>query len=192
MSSIFSDPFFRRGSTLLGGETIEVDSSGNPVAGVEVVGQVKAFQDCLPTGLGTRHSNRLVYCVAARYKGATVNEASNTIAGKIFKFSDANSLTEIDAEADNANVDAGKAYGVVDEYLAGKVRTDDIIWVVVKGPAAVASDAGAGISAGEPVVVDTLTPGVANNSGGTKVIGQAIAAQTAGNTTRVNLVSDII
>ena len=33
MSSIFSDPFFRRGGTLLGGELIEIDvNTGLPIA----------------------------------------------------------------------------------------------------------------------------------------------------------------
>lgn len=90
MSSIFSDPFFRRGATLLGGETIEYSdppTNSKPIAGGEIVGQVKVFQDVEPTGTQKRLSNRLVYCVAARYKGSTVLDAS-TVAGEAYIFDD--------------------------------------------------------------------------------------------------------
>jgi len=192
MSSIFSDPFFRRGSTLLTGESIDLDPAGNPIAGGEVVGQVKAFQDAEPAGDGKRHSNRLVYCVAARYKGATVQDGS-TVAGEVYAFDVAAPLTEFTSKATSANVDAGLAYGVLDEYLTGALRTNDIVWLVVKGPTSVKQTATA-INAGVAVRVSSTAGSVAS-TGSTKAIGQQIEG---GNTaaavgkTRVNLHSDII
>lgn len=192
MSSIFSDPLFRRGSTLLGGEQIEVDSAGNPIAGTEVVGQVKVFQDVNPVGQGERYSNRLVYCVAARYKGSTVSDAS-TVAGEVYVFDDAKPLTEFTNKASSANVDADKAIGVMDEYLTGQLRQNDIVWLVVKGPAKVKQTASA-INAGAAVKV-SATAGSAAATGSTKSIGQQIAganSAAAVGLTRVNLVSDAI
>jgi hypothetical protein len=152
MSSIFSDPFFRRGSTLLGGEVIEKDSAGNPIAGGEVVGQVKVFQDCNPSGDGKRYSNRLVYCVAARYKGDPVNDASS-IAGTAYTFDSAAPLTNFTSKAANADVAAGKPVGVLDEYLTGALRTDDIVWLVVKGPTSIRKGSNAAVAAGAGVEI---------------------------------------
>lgn len=192
MSSIFSDPFFRRGSTLLGGEAIELDGAGNPIAGNEIVGQVKAFQDVNPLGQGERYSNRLVYCVAARYKGADVADAS-TVAGEVYAFDDAAPLATVTSKATSANVDADKAYGVLDEYLRGALRTNDIVWLVVKGPTKVKQTAAA-INAGAAVKL-SATAGSAAATGSTKSIGQQIAganSAAAVGLTRVNLVSDKI
>ena len=192
MSSIFSDPFFRRGSTLLGGEAIELSADNKPVAGGEVVGQVKAFQDVRPTGDGKRFSNRLVYCVAARYKGSTVNDAS-TVAGTVYVFDDAAPLTEFTSAATSANFDADKAVGVLDEYLTGQLRQNDIVWLVVKGPAKVKQTATA-INAGVAVKVSS-TAGSAAAAGSTKSIGQQIAganSAAAVGLTRVNLISATI
>ena len=193
MSSIFSDPFFRRGSTLLTGENIDLDAAGNPIAGGEVVGQVKAFQDVEPTGEGKRNSNRLVYCVAARYKGATVQNGS-TVAGEVYVFDDAAPLTEFTSKATSANVDAGKAYGVLDEYLSGTLRTNDIVWLVVKGPTSAKQTGTAAINAGVAVKVSSTAGSVAS-TGSTKAIGQQIEGvntAAAVGLTRVNLHSDII
>jgi hypothetical protein len=137
MSSIFSDPFFRRGATLLGGETIEYSdapTNSKPIAGTEIVGQVKVFQDVEPTGTQKRLSNRLVYCVAARYTGTTVTDAS-TIAGELFLFDPASPLSEFSTKATSTNATVGQSVGVLDEYL-GKIelRKNDIVWLVVKGP----------------------------------------------------------
>lgn len=187
MSSIFSDPLFRRGSTLLGGEQIELDAAGNPVAGTEVVGQVKVFSDVNPVGRGERYSNRLVYCVAARYKGANVADAS-TVAGEVYAFDDAAPMTEFTNKATSANVDADKAVGVLDEYLSGALRTNDIVWLVVKGPCKVKQTASA-INAGVAVKV-SATAGSAAATGSTKSIGQQIAganSAAAVGLTRVNL-----
>lgn len=192
MSSIFSDPLFRRGTTLLSGEQIEVDLSSNPIAGGEVVGQVKVFQDASPVGTGERFSNRLVYCVAARYKGDTVEDAS-TVAGQVYVFTDAKPLAEFSALATSANIDADKAYGVLDEYLTGRLRQNDIVWLVVKGPCKVKQTAAA-INAGAAVKV-SATAGSAAATGSTRSIGQQIAgANSAASVglTRVNLVSDHI
>ena len=192
MSAIFSDPLFRRGSTLLGGEQIEVDAAGNPVAGTEVVGQVKVFQDVNPVGQGERYSNRLVYCVAARYKGSTVSDAS-TVAGEVYAFDAAKPLTEFTSKATSANVDADVAIGVLDEYLTGQLRQNDIVWLVVKGPAKVKQTATA-INAGVAVKVSS-TAGSAAAAGSTKSIGQQIAdanSAAAVGLTRVNLTSATI
>jgi hypothetical protein len=192
MSAIFSDPLFRRGSTLLGGEQIEVDAAGNPVAGTEVVGQVKVFQDVNPVGQGERYSNRLVYCVAARYKGSTVSDGS-TVAGEVYAFDAAKPLTEFTSKATSANVDADIAIGVLDEYLTGQLRQNDIVWLVVKGPAKVKQTATA-INAGVAVKVSS-TAGSAAAAGSTKSIGQQIAganSAAAVGLTRVNLISATI
>jgi hypothetical protein len=192
MSAIFSDPLFRRGSTLLGGEQIELNAAGSPVAGTEVVGQVKVFQDVNPAGQGERYSNRLVYCVAARYKGSTVSDGS-TVAGEVYAFDAAKPLTEFTSKATSANVDADIAIGVLDEYLTGQLRQNDIVWLVVKGPAKVKQTATA-INAGVAVKVSS-TAGSAAATGSTKSIGQQIAganSAAAVGLTRVNLTSATI
>lgn len=197
MPSIFSDPFFRRGTTLLGGEPIETDAgSGLPLAGNEIVGQVKVFQDVNPYD-GTRNSNRLVYCVAARYKGETVEDAS-TVAGTLFAFTAAKPLTEVQAAGTKTNVADGRSYGVLDEYLTGRLRQDDVVWVVVKGPATAKKEAGAVLAAGASVVVSNTAGAVAaagTANAGTVQIGEQIAgAEVASATTaaRVNLFSNRI
>lgn len=203
MSSIFSDPFFRRGSTLLGGEAIELDAGGNPVAGREVVGQVKAFQDVSPTGAGERWSNRLNFCIAVRWTGgdvvdSTANRASGTYpAGRLYKFSDANPLTEVDVPAVGSMHDDGKLIGVIDEYLTGDLRDKDIVWLVVKGPVTVATDSANPLAAGDAVFVDgapgqITDPASATVGKSAGTIGLAIKATDASNKTRINLSSDII
>lgn len=200
MSSIFSDPFFRRGGTLLGGEQIELDGAGAPVAGTEVVGQVKAFQDVNPAGSGERYSNRLVYCVAARYKGS--DTTGSALKRALVAFSGTAPLTEFSATATKTNVSDGRSYGVVDEYLsdATAIRTNDIVWVVVKGPTTIAKEAGASgysITAGNAVVVSntagSVTPSGAT-SAGTISIGDNLGGTVASTATtvRVNLWSDRI
>lgn len=197
MSSIFSDPFFRRGSTLLSGETIELDGAGAPVAGNEVVGQVKAFQDVNPVGSGERYSNRLVYCVAARYKGS--DTTGSALKGTLVAFDGAKPLTEFTAAATKTNVADGRSYGVVDEYLSDgtAIRTNDIVWVVVKGPVAAKKEAGAGITAGNAVVVSNTAGAVAavgTASAGTIQVADNLGGTvaTGATTVRVNLWSDRI
>lgn len=184
MSSIFSDPFWRRGSTLLTGETIELDASGNPVAGTEVVGQVKAFQDVSPTGHGVRHSNKLVYCVAVRYTGSTVSDAS-TVAGKRYALNAAQ--TEISAVRTKANADSAVPSGILDEYLTGELRQNDIVWLVVKGPADIVVTGS--ITAGANVVQSSTagTSVVAGASGASATVDGTALAAAASNKCRVNL-----
>jgi hypothetical protein len=211
MSSIFSDPFFRRGATLLGGETIEYSdapTNSKPIAGTEIVGQVKVFQDVEPTGTQKRLSNRLVYCVAARYKGTTVTDAS-TVAGTLYAFdtgSDNAALTEFTSAASATNIANGRAYGVLDEYL-GKVelRQNDIVWLVVKGPVKVKKTGGVSgtgtFAAGSAAVVSATDGSITYKadttaSVGTVMIGQHLgssaAVPAADSTIRINLWSDEI
>ena len=195
MSAIFSDPSFRRGSTLLGGEAIETDANG-PIAGREIVGQVKVFQDVVPTGKGERKSNRLVYCVAARYTGSTVNDAT-TKAGLVMKFSASAPLEEIDGtEAANGDVH-DVAVGVVDEYLAGELRTNDIVWVVVKGPTSIKKAAAGAVGDGVAVEISSTDGQIQAHATG-NVLGQHIGDDQgtktvgAGEGIRVNLHSNFI
>lgn len=192
MSSIFSDPFFRRGSTLLGGEAIELSAAGTPIAGNEVVGQVKAFQDVKPTGDGQRYSNRLVYCVAARYKGATVSDAS-TVAGELYLFDAGRPLTEFTNKASSTNATNGLAIGVLDEYLTGELRTNDIVWLVVKGPTSIKRTAAA-VNAGVAVQASATAGSITTLSTGIAIGQQIAGANTAATVglTRVNLHSDEI
>lgn len=187
MSSIFSDPSFRRGTTLLAGEAIETDANG-PIAGGEVVGQVKVFQDVNPY-TGQRYSNRLVYCVAARYKGNTVSDAS-TVAGEAYLFDAARPLTEFTNKASSSNATNGLAFGVLDEYLTGELRQNDIVWLVVEGPTSVKRTAAA-VNAGVAVQLSTTAGSIVTLSTGI-VIGQQIeGANTSASAglTRVNLTS---
>lgn len=194
MSSIFSDPPFRRGSTLLGGEVIELDAAGKPVAGRDVIGAVKAFQDVLPTGLGTRLSNRLVYCVAARYTGSTTLEGS-AVAGRVVSFADAAPLSEwTGAYAAEADIAAGKPCGVIDEYLTNmQIRPNDIIWLVVSGPTTMVKENSSAVASGSPVEIAAGTGRVSPQSTGTP-IGQSIVATSvtgsAGTTIRVNKINN--
>lgn len=206
MSSIFSDPFFRRGATLLGGEAIELVGS-TPVAGTEIVGQVKVFQDVEPTGTQKRLSNRLVYCVAARYKGTAVTDAS-TVAGTLYAFdtgSDNAALTEFTSAATASNIADGRAYGVLDEYLKGELRTNDIVWLVVKGPVRVKKTGGASgttaFAAGSAAVVSATSGSITYKGDGTANVGTVMIGQHLGSsasvpaadaTIRINLWSDEI
>lgn len=200
MSTIFSDPGWRRGSTLLNQEVIELDG-GKPIAGRELVGQVKVFQDVNPSS-GVRLSNRLVYCVAARYTGATTLTAS-TSAGLVYAFSNSSSsgvdasngpMTEFSAVATAADVTAGRSYGVLDEYLQEDVRTNDIVWLVVKGPCSVQSS-GTAIAPGAAVEVTGTAGRILTRTTLTQVgnaINAASAGGTAGALVRVNMFSDEI
>jgi len=188
MSSLFSDPPFPRGATLLNGEQIDLDANGNPIAGVEIIGQVKAFQDIVPgTGpAAIRNSNRLTYCVAARYRGATVADAS-TVAGLLYAFDigvgangQPQSLTEFTSLATNANIIAGRDYGVLDEYLTGTLRTNDIVWLAVGGPTA-AQSSGTAITNGAQIEVTGSAGQITTRSTGV-AIGAQINGTPAGGT----------
>lgn len=205
MSTIFSDPGWRRGTTMLSGETIEYSDAANtlPVSGNELVGQVKIFQDVNPS-TGVRNSNRLVYCVAARYTGAS--DLTSADAGKVYAFSTTPAvagavgpLAEFSAVASNTNVSTdGRYYGVLDEYFAGtnqSIRKNDIVWLVVKGPTSVQSS-GTAIAAGVNIQVDGTTAGrVAVKSTGVAIGSQIAGASvggTAGALVRINLHNDSI
>jgi hypothetical protein len=171
MSSLYSDPPFPRGSTLLAGETIESDAIG-PIAGRDIVGQVKVFQDTDPFS-GTEYSNRLTVCVAVRWTGS----AGGIVAGDVVKFTAAALLTESDAKGSTT---AGTIFGVVDEYIPSttSIRTNDIIWVVVRGPAT-AKFAATGVTAGSAIYIGTAGVFSGTASGG--ILGHAMAASaTAG------------
>lgn len=189
MSSIFSDPGWRRGTTLLSGELIEYsDAPTNsiPTAGAEIVGQMKVFQDVNPYS-GVRYSNHLVYCVAARYKGSTSLTSSD--AGKVFVFDKDGPLTNFSTLAANTDVVDGRLIGVLDEYLTVTVRTNDIVWLVVSGPSTMAKGAtvvipassGIEASSGLAVVKTSNDNVIATSIGGTVLIktGTASSASTA-------------
>jgi hypothetical protein len=189
MSSIFSDPLWRRGSTLLGGEPIELNAAGNPVAGETDLGSVKIFTDVQPTGKGERYSARIVYCVAVRYKGSTVTDAS-TIAGQLYAFDAANVLGTVTSQATATNVNNGKVVGVIDEYLAGELRENDVIWVVVKGPCNMQADGAVTAGAAVHLKAGKATAST-TSSASTVAIGHAISA-AASNKVRVLLTSDVV
>lgn len=193
MSSIFSDPGWRRGTTLLAGETIEYSdvASTIPVAGGELIGQVKIFQDVNPS-TGVRLSNRLVYCVAARYTGTA--DLTSADAGKVFAFSATAPLSEFSAVATAANVTAGLPYGVLDEYLTVNVRKNDIVWLVVKGPTTMSKLTGAAVAAGAAVEM-SATAGTAQTATTLTKIGFQIAGASVASATtamRINVQQDSV
>jgi hypothetical protein len=142
MSSLFSDPPFQRGTTLLNNENIDLDPNGNPLAGTEIVGSIKVFQDVVPgTGpAAIRNSNRLVYCLAARYTpadGLTKLNIGGTGAdkGKWYVLDRRAPLATFGTAAAATDITDGRMVGILDEYLNSEVRPNDIVWLVVKGPA---------------------------------------------------------
>jgi hypothetical protein len=148
MSSLYSDPPFRRGSSALGlgpTDVVTTDAIG-VVEGRAIVGTVKVFQDMNPT-TGAIISDRLVYCVAARYKGSAALDAT-TNAGLVYLFDTAAPLEQFGNAAGpvatSANLTSAiQCYGVLDEYLTGSIQPNDIVWLVVKGPCAVKQTAAA-------------------------------------------------
>lgn len=141
MSSLFSDPPFPRGTTLLNNENIDLDPNGLPIAGGEIVGSVKVFPDLVPgTGpAAIRNSNRLVYCLAARYTpvdGVTKLNIGGTGAdkGKWYVLDRRGPLGTFSTAAAATDITDGRIVGVLDEYLNTEVRPNDIVWLVVKGP----------------------------------------------------------
>jgi hypothetical protein len=190
MSSLFSDPPFTRGTTLLGGDVIETDALG-PVAGRSIIGQVKVFQDVNISTKGL-HSNRLVYCVAARYTGSLVADAS-TVAGNLYVFNATTvagqpaALENFSTLGTSSNItNTAIQFGVLDEYLTGELRPNDIVWLVVKGPCSVRQSA-AIIGANAAVAPATIGNVAAWASG--LAIGQNIGLATTAalQLTRINL-----
>lgn len=193
MSSLYSDPPFSRGGTLLADATIDLDIDGNPIAGREILGQVKAFRDMNPYS-GQVYSNRLVYCVAARFKpsnGAAGNlDQAGVLAarGTVYAFTLASPMAEFAAAATNANVAAGVATGVLDEYLTGTLRLNDIVWVVIKGPTSIKQTAVA-INTGLAVEVSATAGSVMTVASGVRIGQQIAGANSTGavQLTRVTL-----
>ncbi len=194
MSQIFSDPPFRRGSTLLGGDFSETGTGIN-LPGGEVVGEVKVFQDVHPS-TGRSYSNRLVYCVAVRYRGSDVNDAT-TVAGRVFLIDTAlengKPFCTITNLASEANVAAGRHVGVLDEYLTGALKQNDVVWVVVKGPASVHRTAAA-VNDGVRVQVSGTAGSIVALTTGTSLGIQIEGANTSASAglTRVCLISEVI
>ena len=191
MSSIYSDPPFPRGGSLLGfdpADAATLDEAGNPIQGRDIVGEVKVFTDSNPV-TGAVNSQRLVYCVAVRVRQAGVangQPANNLTPGKVVKFA-AGSLTTLDADNQAAATDTANIahqVGVVDEYLPKVPLVNDLIWVVVKGPTT-ALFTSAAVAAGAPVAVSS-TPGslvAANTPAVTSTFfGTALTAKASGAT----------
>jgi len=196
MSSLFSDPPFTRGSTLLGGEVIETDGNG-PIAGRAIAGQVKIFQDINPS-TKSLNSDRLVYCVAARYMGSNVADVT-TIAGNLYVFdatvsgtTQVGALENFSALGTSSNItNTAVAFGVLDEYLTGAIRTNDIVWLVVKGPCSVRQSA-AIVGANAAVAPATIGNVAAWSTG--LAIGQNIGLATTAalQLLRVNIASNAV
>ena len=190
MSSLFSDPQWPRGTTLLNGETIELDADNKPIAGTEVIGTIKVFQDVDPV-TKRKLSNRLVYCVAARYVGSSTSfNASGADKGKSFLLDSSNSLGTFQTAAVVADANSYKPYAVLDEYLTTTIRPNDIVWLVIKGPVTVNKATGTALVAGSATM---LTTGGSTTAWSSTNIpnGYALAAAASADTTaRVYLVSD--
>lgn len=209
MSSIFSDPPFPRGRTLASGDFGDAisDPATVGVFGSGVVGSIKAFQDVavrdFTTGAtanpaGSILSNRLVYCQAVRYTGTTVEDVT-TIAGTAFvvdlALENGRAFAQISEAATDTHVGAGREFGVVDEYLTGRLVKNDVIWIVRKGPVSIKQAAATSISSGAQVEVTGSAGKIQAKAGsnpiGITVLGAATAA-TANTNVRVNLVCDDI
>ena len=198
MSSLYSDPPFRRGSTALAlsaTDVVTTDSVG-VVEGRSIVGTVKVFQDTNPT-TGATLSDRLVFCVAARYKGSSALDAT-TNAGLVYLFDTAAPLEQFGNAggpvATSSNLTSAiQSYGVLDEYLTGSVQPNDIVWLVVKGPCAVKQTAAAITKA---AFVGPSTAGsVATAASAAVAIGQQIAGAdttAAVQSVRINLANPCI
>lgn len=196
MSSIFSDPGWRRGTTLCSGD-LSGTGTGNDLPGAELVGQIKAFQDVHPR-TGARNSNRLVYCQAVRWKGATVEDGS-TVAGRAFTvdlvLENGKAFATITNPATNANATNGREVGVVDEYLTGRLAYDDVVWLVRKGPTSIKQFAAIAIANGSQVELTGATGKVAlystGHSLGVNILG-ADSPATVDALVRINLIADDI
>ena len=198
MSSLYSDPAFTRGSTLLGlsaTDVVTTDSVGI-VEGRAVVGQVKIFQDVNPT---TKQilSDRLVYCVAARYKGSSALDATAN-AGSVYLFDPASPLDTFGntggALASTTNLtNSAQMFGVLDEYLTGTVQTNDVVWLVVKGPTSAKQTASA-IGAGAVVGSSGTAGSVAAFSTGAVLGTQLVGASKSdsGTLCRINLANSYV
>jgi hypothetical protein len=146
---------------------------------------VKIFQDENPS-TGAVNSARVVYCVAARCDVALGKEN----AGKFVTFTDG-SLTNIEGLSGASDVSDGKMVGVLDEYLTVDARINDIVWVVVKGPANVVTNGGtlaAGLRVGLAANGLASPTAAASNS----VMAGLALTTAANNRQRVALVSKFV
>lgn len=210
MSSIFSDPPFVRGRTLASGDfgDAQTDPTKTDVLGSGIVGSIKAFQDVAVTQIafggttatpGTLLSNRLVYCQAVRWRGGdkTVSETA-ALAGQVYLVDTGHEngkpFCQITSPATDQNVTDGREYGVLDEYLSGQLKNNDVVWIVRKGPCAIKTGSASSIADGARVEL-TGSAGRAvvrasGNSLGISITGAAVA--TSGANVRVNLICDDI
>ena len=130
-----TDPGFGRGHTL-GVSDIE--------QGTSVTGTQKTFTDADPrtTHSGKFYSNRAVSCLAMRN-----TTGSPALPGTTVSFS----LDDVLNAFDNS----GELQGIVDEYLpAAGCANNDVCWVVVSGPTALATAADAEFAPGDAVSAD--------------------------------------
>ena len=134
---LMTDPGFGRGHTL--GVT-------DPEQGTSVTGTQKTFTDSDPrtTHASQFYSNRAVTCLALRnISGAAVAP------GTVVQFTATDPLNSFDKVA----ADATNLCGIVDEYLpATGVVDQDVCWVVVSGPTAIAT-AATDITAGDELAI---------------------------------------
>ena len=153
---LMTDPGFGRGHTL--GVT-------DPEQGTSVTGTQKAFTDSDPrtTNASQYYSNRAVTCLAMRNTTGT-----GVAPGTVVTFSETDVLNAFD--------NSGTLQGVVDEYLpavkkgtvdgtpdtyiSGGCPPNDVCWVVVSGPTAIAT-------------TGTFAPGDGVNADGTVGDGSA-------------------
>jgi hypothetical protein len=210
MSSIFSDPPFVRGRTLASGDfgDAQTDPTKTDVLGSGIVGAVKAFQDVAVSPIsfgstvatpGSLLSNRLVYCQAVRYRGddKTPSEVAG-LAGSAYLIDtgleNGKPFCQITNLATDANVGAGREVGILDEYLTGQLKKNDVVWVVRKGPCAIKTGSASSIADGARVELTGSVGRAAvfssGNSLGISISGAAVA--TSGANVRVNLICDDI
>ena len=88
---------------------------------------------------------------------------------------------------------SGIEVGVLDEYLTGVLRTNDVVWLVVKGPTSIKQTATA-INAGVSVQASATAGSIAVLSTGVRIGTQiaGAASPAAVGLVRVNLHSDQI
>lgn len=134
---LMTDPGFGRGATL---GVSSADQGGS------VTGTQKAFTDTDPrtNNAGKHLSNRSVTCLALRNATGGVIQGGTAV-----RFSDTNILDAFSAAAP----DSTGLIGIVDEYLpASGCKANDVCWVVVSGPVAIATQL-TGVSGGDPLSV---------------------------------------
>ena len=150
---LMTDPGFGRGHTL---------GVADVAQGTSVTGTQKAFTDSDPrtSNAGKFYSNRAVTCLALRN-----TTGSPALPGTTISFS----LTDVLNSFDNS----GDLQGIVDEYLpAAGCANNDVCWVVVSGPTALAT--AATFAAGDGVNADGTV------GDGSTDIGIAISADADG------------